>query len=118
MKDSRAITDADRQKIVRLLEKTARTKILISHGTYTMPITARSIQKHLKRQDQTIILMGSFIPLVGFSPSDAPFSIGFSLAKVQELPAGVFICMNGQIFTPDEAAKNIKLGRFYSLFEK
>lgn len=117
MKDSREIHLRDRQKMLAILKKTLHTKIIITHGTYTMPGTAQFLKTHLKRSDQTVILTGSFIPLTGFSPSDAGFSLGFALAKIQELPPGIYICMNGKIFTPKEAAKNRKEGKFYSLFE-
>src|SRR4051812_5709510 len=77
MKDSREIDNIDRKKILAILSKTDSKKILITHGTYTMPDTARFIEAHLKRKDQTIIVTGSMIPLTGFSPSDAPFNLGF-----------------------------------------
>lgn len=74
--------------------------------------TARYLQEKLKRKDQTIILTGSLIPLLGLTPSDGPFNIGYSIAKVQEFPPGVYICMNGKIFTSEEVEKNITAGRF------
>src|SRR3989344_1651090 len=63
MKDSRSITKSDRNKVLQTLEKTNHKKIVITHGTYTMPDTARFLEANLERKDQTIILTGYMIPL-------------------------------------------------------
>lgn len=117
MKDSRDLTAEDRTKILKTVEKSKSKKVIITHGTYTMTQTARFLKQNLKRKDQTIVLSGSFSPLQGFTISDAPFSVGYALAKVEELPPGVYVCMNGRSFTAEEAAKDIKKGKFYSMFE-
>lgn len=112
MKDSRSLTEKDRLRIAKVIESSSSKKIIITHGTYTMPETARFLASKLKRHDQTIILTGSMIPLVGFTPSDGAFSLGYAIAKVQELPAGIHVCMNGKVFAPDAVKKNVKKGRF------
>jgi L-asparaginase len=81
-----------------------------------MPDTARFLKANLKRKDQTIILTGSMIPLLGFSPSDGPFSIGYAIAKVQDLEPGIYVCMNGRVFSSEEVMKVSKEGRFSSVF--
>jgi len=116
MKDSRDIVQADLKKILNAVEKSSHKKIIITHGTYTMPDSGRFLEVNLKRKDQTIIITGSMIPLLGFSPSDGPFAIGYSIAKVQELKPGIYICMNGRVFTPKEVMKVNKEGRFISIF--
>jgi L-asparaginase len=116
MKDSRDIVQADLKKILNAVEKSPHKKIIITHGTYTMPETGRFLEANLKRKDQTIIVTGSMIPLLGFSPSDGPFALGYSIAKVQELKQGIYICMNGRVFTPKEVMKVNKEGRFTSIF--
>jgi L-asparaginase len=118
MKDSRSFTGSDLQNVLKSVEKSKSKKIIITHGTYTMPDTARFLSANLKRKDQTIILTGSMIPLTGFSPSDAPFNIGYSLASVKTLKPGVYLCMNGEIFSSKEVAKRVSEGRFVSLFNK
>lgn len=118
MKDSRALRDADRQKILQTVEKSTYKRIIITHGTYTMSETARYLKKHLKRKDQTIVLTGSFIPMTGFTPTDAPFNLGYAFAKVQELLPGTYVCMNGEVFTPEEVEKIIEQGRFASIFQR
>lgn len=118
MKDSRSLTKADRKNLLEALEKTTAKHIIITHGTYTMPETARYIKTHLKRNDQVIIFTASMIPLDGFNMSDAPFNLGFALAKVEDLDPGVYACMNGYVFTPEEVLKNVEEGRFESIFTK
>ena len=118
MKDSRSLTKEDLKKILEAVEKSDSDKIIITHGTYTMPDTARYLQANLKRKDQTIILTGSMIPLVGFSPSDAPFNLGYSISKAKDLPEGVYVCMNGRDFSPQEILKTLSEGRFSSIFNK
>ena len=118
MKDSRGLTEGDLQNILRTIEKSSHKRVIVTHGTYTMPDTARFLNANIKRRDQTIILTGSMAPLRGFDASDAPFSLGFAVAKVQELPAGIYLCMNGEVFTSEEAAKNISEGKFYSVFQE
>jgi len=116
MKDSREIVKADLKKILDVIEKSPHKKIIITHGTYTMPDTSRFLKANLKRKDQTIIVTGSMIPLLGFSPSDGPFTIGYAIAKVQDLEKGIYVCMNGRVFSSEEVMKVNKEGRFSSIF--
>ena len=118
MKDSRAITKADLNKILKTIDKSPHKKFIVTHGTYTMSDSARYIESKLNGKDKTIIFTGSIIPLVGFSPSDAPFNLGFSIAKLEELNPGIYVCMNARVFTPEEVAKNISEGKFYSVFRE
>lgn len=117
MKDSRNLTADDVKNVLDAIEKSADTKIIVTHGTYTMPDTARYLKANLKRKDQTILLTGSMIPISGFSPSDGPFSLGYAIAQVEYLPAGVYVCMNGKVFESEEVTKIIAEGRFTSIFK-
>ncbi len=117
MKDSRALTSNDIKKICAVVEKSACKKVVITHGTYTMPDTARYIKTNLKRKDQKIVLTGSMIPLNGFNFTDAPFNLGFSIAALELIDNGVYLAFNGKIFTPEEVAKDFPKGRFYSMFK-
>ncbi len=110
-KDSLDITDDDREKITETVKKDKNRFIIITHGTDTMINTAKSLQSSVK--GKTIVLTGSMTP-ARFRNSDAFFNLGCSVAAVQALPEGVYITMNGLIFTPDNVRKNIKAG----LFEK
>jgi len=92
--------------------------IIITHGTYTMADSARYTKSHLKRKDQTVIFTGSFVPMDGFTFSDAPFNLGFSIAKIDQLPVGeVYVCIGGRVLLADEATKIISKGKFVSLLQ-
>lgn len=115
MKDSREINNTDRENVLKVVEGSKHSQIIITHGTYTMPDTARYLQEHLKRNDQVIILTGATLPMTEFVMSDGPFNLGFAIAKSQELEPGVYVSMNGRIFTPNEVIKVLSEGRFDSI---
>ncbi len=118
MKDSRALSKEDVKKLCSAIDKSESKKIIVTHGTYTMPDSARYLEANLKKKDKTIVLTGSMIPLEGFSPSDAGFALGYALSQVQILPKGVYVCMNGRTFSPREVLKVLQEGRFDSIFSK
>lgn len=116
MKDSRGLNIKNRKHILNIIENSSHKIIIITHGTYTMPDTGKYLKANLKRKDQTIVFTGSMIPISGFSPSDGSFNLGYSIAKAQELPPGLYVCMNGKIFDPDEVVKLLYEGKFVSVF--
>ena len=117
MKDSRDITDGDREKILRAIEEAGDNKFIITHGTYTMAETARFLKGNLKRKNLTIILTGAITPLK-FENSDAPANLKFAIDQLGQLPSGVYICINGRVLESEEAVKNIADGKFYSKSDK
>ncbi|MFA7000142.1 MAG: asparaginase domain-containing protein [Candidatus Paceibacterota bacterium] len=118
MKDSREINESDRKKIIEIINNSESNRIIITHGTYTLPDTARYLNANIENHNKTIILIASMIPLAGFTETDAGFNLGYAVAKSQELKNGVHICMNGRIFTPEEVIKIISEGRFGSIYTK
>lgn len=118
LKDSRELRITDLRKIQKTIQLSLYKKIIVTHGTYTMPDTARYLKVHLKRPDQIIIFVGSMIPLFGFAPSDASFNLGYALAKFETLKPGIYVCMNGRVFYPEEIVKVLYEGRFASIFGK
>ncbi len=118
MKDSRKINEIDRQSVLATVEQSNYTKIIITHGTYTIPDTARFLKANLKRTDQTIVLTSSMIPIRGFAPSDGPFNLGYAVGQVQMLKPGIYVAMNGKVFIPEDVVKAIQEGRFISVFNK
>lgn len=118
MKDSREFAQTDLNQILKAVEESPKQKIIITHGTYTMPDTARYLKANLKRNDQIILLTGSLIPIKGFSPSDGPLSLGYAIAKLEELKPGIYVCMNCKTFNPEEVIKIISEGRFSSILNK
>jgi L-asparaginase len=111
-KDSLDLTEEDRQKIYEVIKADTHRQIVITHGTDTMIQTAQKLQPLAK--EKVIVLTGSMMP-AKFKSSDAMFNIGGALIAVQTLPPGVYIVMNGQIFDPGQARKNVELNRFETL---
>ena len=109
MVDSLDMTDADRELIVRNCAQCEETRIVITHGTDTMPETARVLGK--AALPKTIVLTGAMIPWA-FGSSDGLFNLGSALSFVQALPHGVYVAMNGSVFPWDNVRKNKKLGVF------
>jgi L-asparaginase len=107
-KDSLDLTDSDRELIRSKVESTPLDRIIIIHGTDTMIETAQVLDSI---SGKTIVMTGSMYP-AQFKDSDAVFNLGSAITSVQILEPGVYIAMNGRIFTPRNARKNIKLKRF------
>jgi len=101
MKDSRALTNEDRKNILRAIEQSNMDKILITHGTHTLVDTVEFLEKNLKNNKKTIVLTGSSTPLKDFSSSDAPFNLGYALAKAEELSYGIYFCINRKTLTKE-----------------
>lgn len=109
MVDSLEMTDDDRELIVEHCIKSPEDRIIITHGTDTMPETAHLISKKIK--NKTIVLTGAMIPYK-FGSSDGLFNLGSALAFVQTLPAGVYVAMNGLYFNANNVRKNKLTGVF------
>ncbi len=107
-KDSLDLTEEDRALIAEHVHGTDHQQVLITHGTDTMVETAMALQPV---EDKTVVLVGSLNP-ARFKNSDAVFNIGFAMAAVQSLSAGVYITMNGRIFDPARTRKNVEANRF------
>lgn len=112
-KDSLDMNEQDRQLVSDNVFACSSDKIIITHGTDGMVATAQ----HLARQDlgnKTVILVGAMQP-ARMRYSDAAFNLGFAVSAVQLLSAGIFISMNGRIFSPQNVTKNLTAGQFEML---
>ncbi|NTW76148.1 MAG: asparaginase [Candidatus Moranbacteria bacterium] len=118
MKDSRELDESDRRKILEAVSGSSSRRIIVTHGTYTIPETARYLKENLGNHDKTVIIVGSMIPLAGVTPTDAGFNLGFAVAESKNLPAGIYACMNGTVFASDSVRKDVAEGRFSSFFTK
>lgn len=107
-KDSLDLTDDDRAAIRAAVEADPAERILITHGTDTMPETGRAL---VGIPGKTIVLTGSLSP-ARFQSSDAVFNIGCAIGAVQSLPPGVYVAMNGRVFKADRVRKNRQANRF------
>jgi L-asparaginase len=110
MIDSLDMTEADRDIIVEQCRSAPERRIVITHGTDTMPETARTIADGAI-EGKTIVLTGAMIPYK-FGSSDGLFNLGSALAFVQTLPPGVYVAMNGRYFTAGRVRKHRETGIF------
>lgn len=109
MIDSLDMSEQDRDLIAHQCNTCEETKIVITHGTDTMAVTASVLADKVK--DKTIVLTGAMIP-IKFGSSDGLFNLGSALAFAQTLPAGVYIAMNGRYFHANKVRKNKETGNF------
>jgi len=110
-KDSLEITDRDRALIVSKVRDEACPRILITHGTDTMIQTGLALLHASVGATKTVVLTGAMQP-AAFKRTDSDFNLGGAFVSVQVLPPGVYIVMNGQVFDPRHARKNMELNRF------
>lgn len=108
-KDSRFINDSDRELLLKKCNECLEERIVVTHGTMTMPITAKYLGEH--KLSKTIVLLGAAIP-GNKENSDALFNIGLAFASVQLLPYGVYVTMNSKIFSWNNVKKNLDTGFF------
>ncbi len=107
-KDSLDMTDKDRELIHEKISSDPYKHFIVTHGTDTMILTAKAL---CNIPAKVIVLTGAMQP-AKFRMTDAVFNIACAITAVQLLPDGVYIAMNGRIFNPEKASKNIKLNRF------
>ena len=109
MIDSLDMKDSDRKLIIDSCKDSNEKNIIITHGTDTMTETANKLGE--KNLNKTIVLTGAMIPYK-FGTSDGLFNIASALAYVQTLSHGVYVAMNGRVFTYDNVIKNKETGVF------
>ena len=108
-KDSLDMTEDDRSHILKAILEAEQDRIVITHGTGTMELTAKYLDGKVK--DKTVILTGSMRPQ-SLGKSDAGFNLGGAIIAAQTLDYGVFAAMNGRIFEAEQVHKDTALGRF------
>lgn len=110
-KDSLELTDADRSAIRAAVEAAPERHILITHGTDTMPETARALRGI---PDKVVVLTGGLYP-ARFRWTDAIFNVGGAVAAVWTLPPGVWVVVNGRVYAGDKVRKDRTRNRFEEL---
>jgi L-asparaginase len=111
MIDSLDMTEADRRRIVDECRACAESRLVITHGTDTMPETARALLE--AGLGKTVVLTGAMVPYA-FGSSDGLFNLGSALSFAQVLPPGVYVAMNGRCFPGDRVRKD----RAHGIFEE
>ena len=110
-KDSLEMDGADRELIVQAVKACEQELIIITHGTDTMPETARALAGVT---DKTIVLTGAMAPAI-FRDTDALFNVGCALAAVQSAEQGIYIAMNGELFDGLNVCKDVANERFVAI---
>lgn len=100
-KDSLDLTDQDRADIKQALLDAKEERIVVTHGTDTIHVTAKEISDI---KGKTIVLTGARLP-EKFYDSEADFNLGMAAAGAQILPPGIYIALYGLI-TPWEEFNN------------
>ncbi len=109
MIDSLLMTDSDRQLVLEQCLRAEEDRIVITHGTDSMEVTAAVLGRAIK--DKTVVLTGAMVPYT-FGSSDGLFNLGTALAFAQTLPPGVYVAMNGRYFPWHSVRKNRERGIF------
>jgi L-asparaginase len=107
--DSLEMQASHRQQIKEACSDSTEDRIVIVHGTDTLCDTAEVLGN--AKLAKTIVLVGAMIPYE-IANSDALFNLGFAIAAVKLCASGVFVAMNGQIFSWNEVRKNRETGLF------
>jgi L-asparaginase len=107
--DSLEMTDAHRATILAACRRAPEERIVVTHGTDTMELTARTIGA--AGLAKTVILTGAMVPYT-FGSSDGLFNLGSALAFAQALPIGTYVAMNGRVLGWERAHKDKATGVF------
>lgn len=107
--DSLDMDDTHRAKILRAVKNAPENRIVITHGTGTMEVTAKALEG--KIGTKTVILTGAMRPW-SLGQSDGNFNLGGAVIAARLLPAGVYGVMNGKVFAASELQKDVQSGRF------
>lgn len=107
--DSLDMTDLHRAKILKAVMTAPETRLVITHGTGTMELTAKALDGQVGQK--TVVLTGAMRPWT-LGRSDGNFNLGGAVVAARLLPAGVYGVMNGRIFAAQDLRKNVETGRF------
>ncbi len=107
-KDSQDITEEDRRKIYDACEKTAASKIVVTHGTDSMIKTAERLSSV---EDKVIVLTGAMKP-EKFVDSDASFNLGTAIGAINLMQRGVYVAMNGRVYPWNKVKRDGETGQF------
>jgi len=119
MKDSGDITHDEtiKNNIIKLIDESDTNKVIITHGTDTMPDTASFINSTKQNEDAVVVMVGAMSPLRA-DDTDGYKNLDFAVRKVQELDSGVFIAMHRQVFDAGNVRKDFEKKKFVELAEK
>jgi L-asparaginase len=115
MVDSLDMNDALRAKVATAIAESPQAKVIVTHGTDTMPETGRFLAADSRLTTKTIVLTGAMLPYSVGESSDALFNLGNAIAYADSLPAGVYVAMNGKAFEAANVRKDREAGLFMTI---
>ena len=107
--DSLDMDDTHRAKILRAVNSAPEKRLVVTHGTGTMELTAKALDGNIGRK--TVVLTGAMRPW-SLGQSDGNFNLGGAVIAARLLQPGVYGVMNGKIFTAEDLHKDVQTGRF------
>ncbi|HKT84548.1 MAG TPA: asparaginase domain-containing protein [Novosphingobium sp.] len=110
-KDSLELGDEDRALIATTVANAPEKRVVVTHGTDTMAVTARALA-HI--EGKTVVFAGALAP-ARFAESDAAFNLGMAFACCQTAGPGVWITMNGSVFDGLKVRKDRDAGTFIEI---
>ena len=111
MMDSLEMDFEHRAQVLEACRNSPEGRLLVTHGTDTMVVTAAVLAQGLAVADKTVVLTGALVPFA-FGSSDGLFNLGSALSFAQVLPPGVYVAMNGRCFPWHNVRKNKAEGVF------
>lgn len=113
MIDSVDMTDQIRDALAKSIMASEDDRIVVTHGTSTMELTARFLEQALPaNHNKTITITGAMVPITGFVESDGRFNLGCATTAATILPPGVYICMHGECYKPNDVDKDHEAAHF------
>lgn len=111
--DSLDMSDDDRETILKAITASPENRLVVTHGTGTMDLTAKYLAAALKStgSEKTVVLTGAMRPWC-LGRSDASFNMGGAVIAARLLPPGVYGVMNGRVFAAQDLRKDTDNGRF------
>ena len=97
------MTHADRAEILNEVSSSSEDRIIITHGTDTIGLTAESLRTV---SSKVVVLTGAMLP-EKFRDTDADFNLGTAIGAVQFLPLGVYVALSGVVTTWDKYQASI-----------
>ncbi len=111
LRDSLELTDNDRLVIAEACRRDPTQRIIITHGTSTMTLTAETLRAEMVGAEKVIVLCGAMRPF-SLGHSDALFHFGMALGATQCLPPGVYLAIGGRIWAAGTVEKDHSSGQF------
>jgi len=111
--DSLDMRDKDREIILKAIITSPENRLVVTHGTGTMELTAKYLAAALGggASEKVVVLTGAMRPW-SLGRSDGTFNLGGAVIAARLLPPGVYGVMNGRVFNAQDLHKDTESGRF------